>query len=652
MKFTLPEIPHGSFLGINNSGMHDSAIAIVDRQGQIIFASSLERLSRVKQDGRPPTPLLQGLDWSKIAGIGISTSEFLQGEPSKESITHPNPLLHHSAVSHPKHDQPFYDFFSKLKTPKHYFSHTMSHLASAYFISGLPEAMSLVYDAGTYNEYSFGGLYHGKGGDITLLDCFNANNSAKVTLLYALVTALAGFSPSKHEGKITGLAAFGKPTKRCRQWMEELMADRNGAVGACFQWTHRYSHDTAPIFIISGLEAQQFRKEAEIFTKEELAATVQAMAEEHVLEILKRAKKHGLIKSDSICLSGGLFANVKINQRIKEWGFKNVFVAPPMTDDGTALGAALLLAQKEGSLKKPYRVPHMFHGLRSTQQEVLQALKDYQVVYHTPKDAPEEIAQAINKGLSVALYQGACEFGPRALGHRSVLASAENPNINQILNKKFHRTEFMPFAPMTLWEDAPECYENIAGAEHTAEFMTMTFNCTEKMKKLCPAVVHVDGTARPQLVRKEVNPLIYDIIARYKKLSGRPAIINTSYNMHEEPIIGNPGDAIGGFFESGVDLLYVEGYLVRKEDNYKQATEYLQGQVTAPTQKEQRATALWKMFEERALHAWMINVPQAKEATKEPHRPQQIPHEKAKEKSPLKKLEEKTKRFLQKISGR
>ncbi len=594
--------------------MHDSAITLLDPKGQILFACSLERLTRIKQDGRPPSALMEGLDWSRIAGIAVSTNKELIPGEIKPSLIHPAPLPAPEAPFQLEHDQPFHQFLDSLPAPKYYFSHHLSHLASSYYLSGFKDAMGLIYDAGTYNDYHLGGLYHCEGNNLTAIDEFRAERCAKMTLLYALVTALAGFSPSRHEGKITGLASFGKPTKKCEAFLQSLISDRYIETLCCFEWAYRYSADIAPIFVTPGYFINHLKEEAKAFTREELAATVQKMAEDHVIEILNNAKKQGMITSDSICLSGGLFANVKINQRVKEWGFKNVFISPPMTDDGTSLGAALLLCRQLGGLQAPYRVDHMFHGINSSASDTLATLKQFNVTYTQPSNPAEEIAQALHNDLSVAVVQGKCEFGPRALGNRSVLAAAKDPNINQILNKKFHRTEFMPFAPMTLWEDAQQCYKNITGAEHTAEFMTMTFNCTDYLKKLCPAVVHVDGTARPQLIRKEVHPFIHQVISRYKELSGRPAIINTSYNMHEEPIIGNSVDAIKGFLESGIDMLYIEGYLIKRQDNWRPAAEYLQSQVSAPTQKEARASALYRLFEERATPQWLIKQRAAKAA--------------------------------------
>jgi carbamoyltransferase len=159
------------------------------------------------------------------------------------------------------------------------------------------------------------------------------------------------------------------------------------------------------------------------------------------------------------------------------------------------------------------------------------------------------------------------EYGPRALGNRSILYHAKDPSVNLWLNKQLKRTEFMPFAPATLFEERHKCYKNIDGAEYPAEFMTITFDCTEFMLEQCPAAVHVDGTARPQLVREETNKSFYRIIKEYYSLTGNPSIINTSFNMHEEPIVCTPKDAAKAFMQGNLHYLAIGPYLVKGKEN-------------------------------------------------------------------------------------
>jgi carbamoyltransferase len=158
------------------------------------------------------------------------------------------------------------------------------------------------------------------------------------------------------------------------------------------------------------------------------------------------------------------------------------------------------------------------------------------------------------------------EFGPRSLGNRSILYPATEPSVNNWLNQKLERSEFMPFAPVTLMEKMNECYLNTEGAEDTAQFMTITFECTDEMKNKSPAVVHVDGTARPQLISKKNNPRYHRILSEYYNLTGIPSIVNTSFNMHEEPIVSTELDAVNSFLKSGIKWMALGNYLVK--NNY------------------------------------------------------------------------------------
>ena len=174
----------------------------------------------------------------------------------------------------------------------------------------------------------------------------------------------------------------------------------------------------------------------------------------------------------------------------------------------------------------------------------------------------QKIAELLHKGYIIARFQGRMEFGPRALGNRSILYHAKDPSVNDWLNKQLKRSEFMPFAPVTLYEHAHECYENFIGAEHAAEFMIITFSVTKKMQEESPACVHVDGTARPQIIREDINPSYYWTLKYYYNLSGIPSFINTSFNMHEEPIVCTPEEAIRAYLMSNLDALAIGNFLV------------------------------------------------------------------------------------------
>ena len=595
------QIPDGSVVGINYSGMHDSAIAIVAPDGSPLFAVSLERLSRVKQDGRPPFELIQGIPWKRIRCVAVST------EKSFDAPTDFKSRLHSSLLPAPRpcglaHEQQFLDFLDGIPCDKTFVGHQVSHASSAFWGSEFSEALCLTYDGGMANDPWFGGLFRcSREGGIVPLDRFSSMHYAKVTTLYTFVTALLGFAPSRHEGKVTGLAAYGSPSARCDDLLDRWFSQEYYAIESCMQWMFAYSDDVSPQLLPDAGAMAKFRQDIEGIPRESVAASVQGFAERHVLQILDNARKCGWT-SDNICVAGGLFANVKINQRVVESGFARLFVAPPMTDDGTALGAAWqVLSGFAGSAFRPHRLSSMYLGPAFDAKTVRDLLQTRGVTFEKPKAPARAIAQLLQQGSVVAIYQGATEFGPRALGNRSIIAPATDSGINDSLNKRLSRTEFMPFAPVSRAEDAADLYVGIERVTHAAEFMTVTVNCTEELKRTCPAIVHVDGTARPQLVKQEVNPLLHSILEIYGGLTGLKALVNTSFNIHEEPIVCSPDDALSGFFQSGLDYLYLGDVgLVPREGNERAAVHYLRQQMGRPAARQQSAVAITNLLTERS----------------------------------------------------
>ncbi len=583
-------IPEGSVLGLNYSGMHDSAIAIVGPDGAPIFACSLERFSRVKQDGRMPTMMLREIPWDRIEKVAVSTHNTFSF-PSNAQSQLLKKRLRTERSQGLKHEKPFYDFLDSIPIKKDFICHHMAHAASAFWGSGFESALCLTYDGGMHNSPWFGGLYTcDRAAGITPLDQFSALHYAKITSLYTFVTALLGFTPIKHEGKITGLAAYGRPTQACRSLLNQWFDLDFLSIESTMGWISVYEDDQIPTFVVNEAQMQTYRDAAKGFSREELAATLQDMAEMHVLEILDRASSLGWTHQN-ICLAGGLFANVKINQRVIESGYQKLFVAPPMTDDGTALGAAWHALSRKPDFNDELNTMYLGPSYKASQIE--EALITAGVQFERLSDPAETIADLLAKDQVVAVFQGAMEFGPRALGNRSILASAARCDINESLNNRLSRTEFMPFAPVTRLEDAQDCYLNIEPVAHSAQFMTVTVNCSEKMKNDCPAVVHVDGTARPHLVRSEANPLIHSVLTKYAEKTDRRALVNTSFNPHEEPIVCSPQDALKGFFVSGLDYLYFEGgYLVAYDNNFSVASKYLQEKVRDPNPKNGRQAAV------------------------------------------------------------
>ena len=419
--------------------------------------------------------------------------------------------------------------------------HHLSHAANAYLASGFDRALCITLDG--YGSGLAGSVSEGKDGKIKRLHGIKFPNS--LGSLYEHVTSSLGFKPSRHEGKIVGLASYGDP-----DILSEALLSRIEQKDGDFK--------------IAGANSVYFsRYLASKFPKIDVAAAYQKVLEVVATNFVKYwVEKTGI---DTVVLSGGVTANVKLNQRIFEIeGVNHIFVYPNMGDGGCGTGAALYHSWPGGTKAS---IENAYYGPDYSDDEIKAALEKGGLSYTQPENYAEEVAKNIHAGKVVARFNGRMEYGPRSLGNRSILYHAREPEVNQWLNKRLGRTEFMPFAPVTLFEARERFYKNIKGAEHTAEFMTITFDCTEEMRKECPAAVHVDGTARPQLVKREQNPGYYDIIKEYEKLSGVPCLINTSFNMHEEPIVCSPDDAVRAFLDGKLDYLAIGPYLAKHPES-------------------------------------------------------------------------------------
>jgi carbamoyltransferase len=301
-----------------------------------------------------------------------------------------------------------------------------------------------------------------------------------------------------------------------------------------------------------------------------VAAVPDMFVEETIRELMLRVQGPGV---SQVALAGGLFANVKVNQRLLELpSVSNVFVQPAMGDDGLSLGAALLGLldfptgpEALAAPIRPSRFEDTFLGPEYSSRSA-EAAADRLGCAAIPLTSPEKhIARWLSEGRIVGVHSGRMEFGPRALGHRSILASPTSKDINATLNQRLQRTEFMPFAPSILAEHAAEYLDGWHPFHRASEFMTLTYSIPEQRRTEIPAVVHVDGTARPQVVHRERNPRYWKIIDEYRRLSGIPAIVNTSFNAHEEPIVCKPEDAIRSFLAGRVDELVVGNARIHRQ---------------------------------------------------------------------------------------
>lgn len=434
-----------------------------------------------------------------------------------------------------------------IRAPVHFIDHHYCHATAAYFSSDFgPNATVLTIDGG-------GDGMSAKAFDVTegrFTELVAVPSFDSLGAFYSYITQICGFKAGRHEGKITGLAAHGEP--RYVELLDSLITFRDG----------RFVN-VGNIFFHSAVEELR-RLLPDDFTKEDIAASVQA----HTEAMVERFSRWWVERTGhpDVAVAGGLFANVRVNQKVHELPeVERCFVHPGMSDCGMGVGAALAVYyDREPRPPADTRcLDDVYLGPEFGEEEIRRALDGAEVEYGRPDDLERAVAELLAEGSVVARFDGRMEYGPRALGNRSILYQPTDPSVNDWLNEALKRTEFMPFAPATLDEEASRCFEGVAGAERTARFMTITFQCTDWMKERCPGVVHIDGTARPQLVRKEDNPKYHRIIREYERITGLPTIINTSFNLHEEPIVCSPEDAVRAFRLGHLDYLAIGPFLAR-----------------------------------------------------------------------------------------
>jgi carbamoyltransferase len=436
-----------------------------------------------------------------------------------------------------------------VTAPITFMDHHLAHCTSAYYTSGFDDALVISLDGG--GDAKSSRIYAVRDGEWEQVHETSAYDS--LGNYYAYVTHICGFVAHKHEGKVTGLAAHGEPKYLdiLRNFIDEEGGRLINRGGTVFQ---------------TAIEDLQRALPPE-WKRADLAASIQVHTEELVRRYVGHWARETRLRD--LAVAGGVFANVRVNEEVLNLPeVDRLFVFPHMGDGGLGGGAALA-ASCPGILPRTMRAQRnplrdVYLGVTITERDAERALRDEGLEPESVDGGIEaHVAELLAQGYVVARATGRMEYGPRALGNRSVLYQPADPSVNQWLNDNLRRTEFMPFAPALLWEERDRCFENLHGGEHAAEFMTITAQATPWMKKYMPGVVHLDGTARPQLVREDRNPGFYRIIAEFRRRTGLPAVINTSFNMHEEPIVCTAHDAVRGFLDGKLDYLILGSFLIR-----------------------------------------------------------------------------------------
>ena len=542
-------------------GGHDSSAVIADDY-DILSAVQTERITRKKGDGQyahlPTIEAALRASGVKISDIGAVTMSHGRAPARYFCWDKWRSLRYAAAKIIGKERQKLVlqhrDIFDYKKLLRDigvndnanfcFYNHHFAHALSALFFTDWQNALLYTADGGgdtvNYSVYHFDGVEaHELYGDSR--ESKEQLPSDSIGLAYGAMTKVLGYKINRHEGKLTGLAAFGKP-EIYDELAKYFWVSDEGRVQTNFDSQYKEM-----ILLMAKLAAKTSPANA--------AASIQKLLEDIILKSIGiYLQKTGATK---IGLAGGVFANVTLNRKIAELSpVKEVFIFPAMADEGIAVGGLYQYLLKRDGWEvwksKRRRLNNVYWG-GAFDDDVARVFANKS--RRLDGDVARLAAKLIADNKIVALYCGRMEFGPRALGARSILAAAIDKNINDMLNKRLTRTEFMPFAPVVLAEDADEIFEVNDANRYAMRFMTITCKVLDKWRDKIPAVAHIDNTARPQIIYDEDNPLYAAILREYKKQSGLPVLINTSFNAHEEPIIHTPEECLQALLAGRVDYV-------------------------------------------------------------------------------------------------
>jgi carbamoyltransferase len=535
-------------LGISGgirSGHHDPA-AVLYRDGTLVAAAEEERFLRIKHcEGRLPENAIRfclqhaGISLRDVAAVGYGYATV------------------------PRMEKRLQDYFvlkfghcPEIKPIRHY----MAHAASAYRLSGFEDAMVLSADVSGDSVSTL--LSHGHGEEIRIIQSVPRPNS--LGIFYSMLTQILGFQRDNDEYKVMGLASYGKQEVDL-SW---LLQHRGGEYRLHFEEymiavgeNQAFPSKQEGIYsdsLVQRLGAPRLKEEPLTQRHMDLAYSAQKTLERTVIDLVTWL--HGQTGSRNLCIAGGVGLNCVMNQRLLALPFVDrIYVQPAASDAGTAIGAALEVLAERGI--RPEVMRHVYTGPAFSNEEIEKTLQSFKVPYRREEDVCRFAAERLAKGCIVAWFQGAMEFGPRALGNRSILADPRDPAMKDRINAtiKF-REDFRPFAPAVLEEHVEEYFSDGV----SSPFMTLTFDVKEEKKHQIASITHVDGTARIQTVDRITNPRFHKLISEFGKITGIPMVINTSFNVKGQPIVCTPRDAVSTFYMTGMDHLILGDYVLSK----------------------------------------------------------------------------------------
>jgi carbamoyltransferase len=559
-----------NIIGIS-AGYHDSACSLL-QDGVLVAAVQEERFSRVKNDKAFPARAFRYcLEEGRISIADIDCIAFYEDPCLKLGrqlwmgmLPHLSAKRHESILDRAVSRQP-QEIIRTLfgyKGPVEIVDHHLSHAASSYYFSGFQEAAILTVDGvGDWATTTYG------SGNGPLIERFEqVDFPDSLGFFYSAITGYLGFEVNEGEYKVMGLAPYGEPkyAGKIRKLIETNSDGQYRLNMRYFAFLQQDSMYTEELCDLLGCRPRVPESELTQFHKD-VARSVQVVLEEILIEKVRYL--HSKVPSENLCMAGGVALNVVANSRcLREGPFKRLFVQPAAGDAGGSVGAAAMAhVRSAGKTPSPARLQHVYLGPANSTDDVYQQLRSSSARFQDFRGAEEKLIEftvdQLQEGKTIAWVQGRMEFGPRALGSRSILADARRPDMRDKINSMVKmRESFRPFAPVVLESKAHEHFD----LDHSSPFMLET--CKVISSLALPGITHVDGSARVQTANRETNPRLTALLEAFDRRTGCPILLNTSLNMRGDPIVCTTYDTLLCFVKSKIDVLVIEDYTMERKD--------------------------------------------------------------------------------------
>ena len=557
-----------NIVGINFSDFHESSVCLL-QDGKIVFACAEERLSRLKQDKAFPRLAIQAaLDFAGLKSTDVDHVAFTFPNPWRARLhdlklfaTRQFPLdldrlemWTAQALKGHRHKGGELDYRRAFGAPRggfHFPNHHLCHALSAWCLSGFDEAAVLVIDGRGSHEATT--LWKARGNAIDLLETIEFPDS--IGVFYAGITGYLGFEPLADEWKVMGLAAYGEPGID----MSPLIRYNQESYHVVGRQFLRTSDGRRGVEDVLGPKRHAA---AELEQRHmDVARAAQDACEQAMLAMLRRVTR--LTGSRKLCLAGGVALNCKANGELLRSGLiDDIYVQPASGDDGACIGAALAVYASLNRTVPRNANGNVYLGHEFTNDQVEKVLETYKLPYLRLLSPPKAAAELLARDRLVGWFQGRMEFGPRALGNRSILSNPRfRANTDRVNEAVKFREKWRPFAPSVAYEKAQLYFDDF----YNSPYMILSFWANKTRASQIPAVVHVDGSCRVQSVKREANARYYDLLTEFEKLADVPVVMNTSFNLKGDPIVCTPKDAIQTFYASGLDDLVIGDFLLSKQ---------------------------------------------------------------------------------------